>query len=146
MVTLVQCPGYTGPERRRRAHISDSQFGEIVEHVHDSERIRRIDRRISAIDESLGRGDERMTAMSTTLDTTRAELEQTRAELAGNTATTQAIAADTAEIRELVSMGRLFFRAADRMAGAARWVGTLAAAGLAIWGAVYAVLHGRPWK
>lgn len=53
--------------------------------------------------------------------------------------------ATTAEIRDLLDAARGAFRFLNGVGVVVRWVGGIAGAGLAIWGAVYAITHGgRP--
>lgn len=121
----ISVPGYTGPERRRRLHMSDSQFGHIVDAsvaaMTDSERLVGIDLRIGAVEDRLEDGGARMQRIEDKLD--------------ANTSTTQ-------EVRDLLDSGKAFFRFAAGFGGFARWVGGIAGAAAAIWALIYTATHG----
>lgn len=110
----ISVPGYTGPERRRRLHISDSQFGSIVDAVADGAHLANISRRVGDVEARLDDGSERMRRIEDKLD--------------GNTATTQ-------EVRDLLAGGKAFGRFS-------RWIGGIAGAIGAIWALIYTAMHG----
>ena len=56
-----------------------------------------------------------------------------------------ALADGETEVRDLLAAAKGAFRALNAIGIVVRWIGSLAAAGVAIWGAVYAITHGgRP--
>lgn len=132
--TTISVPGYTGPDRRRRLHISDSQFDNLLS---DSDRLRGIDAQLSHVHERLAAGDQRMTRL-------QAELSANTEATVATSGSVQRIGDDTAEIRELMQTGRALFRFAEGFGRVARFCGGVAAAGMAIWGAIYAASHGKP--
>jgi len=73
------------------------------------------------VKERLDSGARRMNAMQT--------------ELTANTAV-------TAEVRDILDAGRTGLRVRGGLGTAAAWLGKLAAAAVAIWGAFYAITHG----
>lgn len=77
--------------------------------------------RFAAIETRLDRGSERMACIEADL---RANTEVTR------------------EVRDLMEMGRALFRLADLMGRGAKWLSGIAAAVVAIWGAIYTATHG----
>lgn len=80
--------------------------------------------RLRQIDERLDRGSQRMDLMQD--------------ELRGNTEV-------TTEVREILTAVRAGLRVLGGLGTAASWAGKLAAAGVALWGAFYALTHGgRP--
>lgn len=121
----ITVPGYTGPERRRRLHITDSQFGSIVEAVTDSEQLATIARRVGDVEARLDDGSQRMQRIEDKLD--------------ANTST-------TTEVRDLLDSGRALFRFASGFASGfgrlARWVGGIAGAAAAVWALIYTATHG----
>ena len=91
--------------------------------------------RLAAIEARLERGSERMD------DLTNDVLENTRV--------TQEVRQLTQEIRDLFEMGKTGMRVLNWIGRAVtrlvRWIGWMAAAGVAIWAAIYALFHGgRP--
>lgn len=65
-------------------------------------------------------------------------LDQLQADLQRNTAATE-------EVRDLLEAAKGAFRALNGIGIVVRWVGGIAGAGVAIWGAIYAITHGgRP--
>lgn len=50
--------------------------------------------------------------------------------------------ATTSEIRDLMQAARVGFRVLGGLGVAAKWLGTIAAAGVAIYAALYAITHG----
>lgn len=90
------------------------------------------------IEDRLDRGSERMQRIEAELARQTEQLTQLQASLAKNTEVTQ-------EIRDLFDAARGAFRALNGIGIAFGWLGRLAAAGVAIWGAIYAITHGgRP--
>jgi hypothetical protein len=79
--------------------------------------------RLASIEHRLGMGDERM-----------ASIER---ELASNTEVTR-------EIRDLMTAARVGFRVLGGLGTAAKWLGGLATAGLAIWALWQSIRHGTP--
>lgn len=118
---LIAVPGYTGPERRRRLHMTDSQFGSIVDAVTDSERLVAIGHRVGDVEARLDDGSARMQRIEDKLD--------------ANTST-------TTEVRDLLDSGRALFRFASGFGRLARWVGGLAGAAAAVWALIYTATHG----
>jgi hypothetical protein len=78
---------------------------------------------MASIEQRLAAGDTRMAGIER--------------ELASNTEVTR-------EIRDLMTAARVGFRVLGGLGTAAKWVGMLATAGLAIWAAAQAILHGTP--
>lgn len=79
---------------------------------------------MALIDERLARGDARMSKIE--------------AELTRNTEA-------TTEVLDLLTAAKGAFRVLGGIGAVARWVGGIAAAGVAVWGLLYAVTHGgRP--
>lgn len=105
---------YTGPERRGH--------GGAARPVRESDLdVAAMLGRFAAIETRLDRGSERMASIEADL---RANTEVTR------------------EVRDLMEMGRALFRLADLMGRGAKWLGGIAAAIVAIWGAIYTATHG----
>ena len=79
-------------------------------------------------------------------------MQRIEAELAQQTAQLQRLQQDmqrnteaTEEVRDLLAAAKGAFRALNAIGIVVRWVGGIAGAGVAIWGAVYAITHGgRP--
>lgn len=91
--------------------------------------------RLAAIEMRLEKGSERMDELS--------------AEVLENTRVTQEVRQLTQEIRDLFEMGKTGMRVLNWIGQAltkmVRWIGWMAAAGVAIWAAIYALFHGgRP--
>jgi hypothetical protein len=105
---------YTGPERR--GHTKPTR--QVREGDLD---VAAILGRFAAIENRLDRGSERMASIEADL---RANTEVTR------------------EVRDLMEMGRVLFRLADLMGRGAKWLGGIATAILAVWGAFYTATHG----
>lgn len=103
---------YTGPERRHAA-ARPVREGDLD--------VAAMLGRFAAIETRLDRGSERMASIEADL---RANTEVTR------------------EVRDLMEMGRALFRLADLMGRGAKWLGGIAAAIVAIWGAIYTATHG----
>lgn len=123
-MTTISAPGYTGPERRRRVHISDSQFGDLVDAMTTSLHLEAMARRVGDVEARLDDGSQRMQRIEDKLDS--------------NTAT-------TTEVRDLLDGGKAFFRFAAGFGRAARWVGGIAGAVGAVWALIYTATHGgRP--
>lgn len=90
------------------------------------------------IEMRLDRGTERMQRIEDELARQTEQLTQLQAALAINTET-------TSEIRDLLEAAKGAFRALDGLGVVVRWIGGVAAACVAILGAVYALTHGgRP--
>ena len=78
-----------------------------------------------------------------------ARMDELSAEVLENTRVTQEVRHLTQEIRDLFEMGRTGMRVLNWIGRAitrlVRWIGWMAAAGVAIWAAIYALFHGgRP--
>lgn len=90
------------------------------------------------IEQRLDRGSERMARIEAELARQTEQLTQLQADLKVNTEATQ-------EVRDLLDAAKGAFRALNGIGIAFGWIGRIAAAGMAIWGAVYAITHGgRP--
>ncbi len=90
------------------------------------------------IEQRLDRGSERMARIEAELARHTEQLNQLQASLAKNAEATQ-------EIRDLLDAAKGAFRALNGLGIAFGWLGRIAAAGVAIWGAIYAMTHGgRP--
>ena len=90
------------------------------------------------IEDRLDSGDERMERIEADLSRLADHVASLHAELQRNTVT-------TTEVRDLLDAAKGAFRALDGMGRVLAWVGRIAAAGVAIWGAIYAITHGgRP--
>ena len=90
------------------------------------------------IEGRLDRGSERMARIEAELSRQTEQLNQLQADLKRNTAATE-------EVRDLLDAAKGAFRALNGLGIAFGWLGRVAAAGVAIWGAVYAITHGgRP--
>ena len=86
----------------------------------------------------LDRGSERMQRLEAELARHTEQLDQLQASLARNTEATE-------EVRDLLDAAKGAFRALTGLGIAFGWLGRVAAAGVAIWGAFYALTHGgRP--
>ena len=86
----------------------------------------------------LDRGSERMQRIEAELARHTEQLDQLQADLQRNTAATE-------EVRDLLEAAKGAFRALNGIGIVVRWVGGIAGAGVAIWGAIYALTHGgRP--
>lgn len=120
---------YTGPERRRRVRVSDSQLADLEVRVIESQQLRNmLDSRFHGIESRQQSSDDRMFRIEEAL--------------ARNTTLTEDMAADTRETREIIEMGKALFRFASYFGRFVRWVGGIAAAAGAIWGLVWAYMHG----
>lgn len=86
-----------------------------------------ISERLLAIDARLDRGAEKM-------DEQADRLKSVEAELRSNSETTR-------EVRELLDAGKSGLRVLGWLGAAGKWIGTLATAGIAVYGALYAITH-----
>ncbi len=84
--------------------------------------------RLNAIDARLDRGSEKMDQHAQALADMASDLKR-------NTETTD-------EVREVLDVGRNGLKVLGWLGGGAKWVGTLATAALAVYGALYAIFHG----
>ena len=78
-----------------------------------------------------------------------ARMDELSCEVIENTRVTQEVRQLTQEIRDLFEMGKTGMRVLNWIGRAVtrlvRWIGWMAAAGVAIWAAIYALFHGgRP--
>ena len=90
------------------------------------------------IEDRLDRGSERMARIEAELARHTEQLNQLQVSLAANTEATE-------EVRDLLDAAKGAFRALNGLGIAFGWLGRIAAAGVAIWGAIYAITHGgRP--
>lgn len=90
------------------------------------------------IEGRLDRGSERMARIEAEIARHTQQLNQLQVSLAANTETTE-------EVRDLLGAAKGAFRALNGLGIAFGWLGRIAAAGVAIWGAIYAITHGgRP--
>ncbi|MFM2345343.1 MAG: hypothetical protein RL654_96 [Pseudomonadota bacterium] len=90
------------------------------------------------IEQRLDRGSERMARIEAELARQTEQLNQLQVSLAANTEATE-------EVRDLLDAAKGAFRALNGLGIAFGWLGRIAAAGVAIWGAIYAMTHGgRP--
>jgi len=127
-MTGIITTSYTGPERRRRVRVSDSQLADLEMRVIDGDRLRSmLDDRFAGVEARLQAGDDRM-----------CRLEE---ELSRNTRLTEDMASDTRETRELMEMGRALFKFASGFGQFIRWAAGLAAAGATLW----AFWRDKPW-
>jgi len=108
---------YTGPERRQRSDAAEAPRQITEADLHALHIIRRFE----AIEGRLDRGSDRMRSI---------ELE-----LRENTTTTR-------EVRDLLEIGRSGFKVLGWFGKAVKWFGGLAAAGGALWTAIYMATHG----
>lgn len=99
---------------------------------HKPQQLQPVDQRLAAIERQLLDGKARMNRLAD--------------DVSENTRVTHEIRELTQEIRDLFEMGKSGMRVLNwlgrAMTKTAKWVGGMAAAGLAIWGAIYAFLHG----
>jgi hypothetical protein len=84
--------------------------------------------RLSPINDRLDRGAAKMSSMAN-------DIGEIRAELARNSTTTN-------EVRELLDVGRNGLKVLGWLGTAAKWTSTVVAAGLSLYGVIYAVTHG----
>ena len=90
------------------------------------------------IETRLDKGSERMKRIEAELTRQTAQLQQLQQDMQRNTEATE-------EVRDLLAAAKGAFRALNAIGIVVRWIGSLAAAGVAIWGAIYAITHGgRP--
>lgn len=90
------------------------------------------------IETRLDNGSERMGRIEAELTQQTAQLQRLQQDMQRNTEATE-------EVRDLLAAAKGAFRALNAIGIVVRWIGSLAAAGVAIWGAVYAITHGgRP--
>ena len=90
------------------------------------------------IESRLNRGDDRMKRIEADLSWLTDHVADMQAELRRNTTA-------TVEVRDLLDAAKGAFRALNGLGIAFGWLGRVAAAGVAIWGAFYALTHGgRP--
>ena len=90
------------------------------------------------IETRLDKGSERMERIEAELTQQTAQLQQLQQDMQRNTEATE-------EVRDLLAAAKGAFRALDGMGRVLAWAGRIAAAGVAIWGAIYAITHGgRP--
>lgn len=102
-MTDIVSAAYTGPERRRRVRVSDSQLADLEVRVIESQQLRNmLDSRFHAIESRQQAADDRMFRMEEAIER--------------NTRITEDMAADTRETRELMEMGRSLFKAAGNTA------------------------------
>lgn len=90
------------------------------------------------IEQRLDRGSERMARIEAELAQQTEQLKQLQQDMQRNTQATE-------EVRDLLSAAKGAFRALDGIGIVVRWIGGIAGACVAIWGAIYAITHGgRP--
>lgn len=85
-------------------------------------------RRIAGIEDRLDRGADRMGKIEKRLD-------DAVDELARNSELTQ-------DVRDILTAAKVGLRVLGGIGQVVRWFGILATAGVAIWGAIYAITHG----